>query len=448
MASSFALPPRIMTRRRSVTAAVVVALLFALLALFHFGIPSPVAPADPLETQARRFVELALAFGLTDAQEIDTYFGPESLRPKPGTKAPSFDQLETDLDQLARDISADPGPASPRRMRLEGRIASLQALIHTIQRPRSVSFDEEAKQVFGIDTTTIDQAAMARARSELDRLLPGPGAVSARVDAFRARYVIPANKREIIFARALGECRRRTRAHWPLPPTERLDVEFTSNVDAAWHRYRGGYRSQLQINPTAIAFLGSSLDVACHEAYPGHHSQFLMQDLAAGAAGLPIEERLVILRSPDTIFREGAANYGVDLAFPSADRLAFERDILFPLAGFNPAEAEKFEKVRALIDVLAPATVPILRDYRDGRLMADDAAIALRRDALVSSPEALLAFVDQFGPYALGYTLARNWVADRVAADTRNGDRWAALRRYVAAPGLPSPAITPTKDTP
>jgi hypothetical protein len=432
---------RMSPRRIAIVAGAVLLLLAGLVAL-RLHAPSPVAPVAPIEAQARRFVELALAFGQTDEKEVDAYFGPDSLRPKIGSKAPSLDDLQRDLSRLGTDIAADSSPAMPRRTRLASRVAHLQALIGTIQHPRNLSFDEEAKQVYDIDPVPLDTAAMARAEKELAKLLPGASPLADRVDAFRARYVIPEAKREAVFLRALGECRRRTRAHWPLPATERVDIEWTSSVDAAWHRYKGGFRSQLQINPNAVAFLGSAIDVACHEAYPGHHAQFVMQDVAPGRGGLPIEERVVLLRSPDSMFREGAANYGVDLAFPPADRLVFERDILFPLAGFAPVEADKFEKVRALIDVIAPATAPILREYRDGRLTADAAATALQRDALVSSPQALLGFVDQFGPYALGYTVARDWVARRVAAAAGSGDRWPALRRYIAAAGMPAPSAT------
>ncbi|PZU07461.1 MAG: hypothetical protein DI605_15470 [Sphingomonas sp.] len=441
-----------MNRRRIALVSAGILLLLALLAAVRLGLPSPLAPPDPLERQASRFAELALAFGQTDKKEVDAFFGPDTLRPNADRPTPSLDDLQRDLAALAADIAKDPGPASPHRTRLLSRVTHLQALIETIQKPRAVSFDDEARRVYGIDPVPVDMAAIAAARTELERLLPGPGRLADRVDAFRARYVIPEGKREALFDRALAECRRRTRAHWDLPATERLDVEWTAGVDAAWHRYSGGYRSQLQINPNAVAFLGSAIDVACHEGYPGHHAQFVMQDVAAGRGGLPVDERVILLRSPDSMFREGAANYGVDLAFPPADRLAFERDVLFPLAGFPPAEAAKFEKVRALIDRISPATAPILRDYRDGRLSAEAASAALQRDALVTSPEALLGFVDELGPYALGYTVARDWVAGRVARAAATpegrGDRWAILRAYVAAPGMPPTRSAESKDQP
>lgn len=430
-----------LARKRLAWVAAGLLLLVALLAALRFGMPSPLATVDPVDAHARRFVQLALSLGRIQEREVDAYSGPEMLRPNSADPAPSLETIESDLKILADGISRD--PVSPRQARLLARTTHLRALVQTIRDPASVSFDEEAKRVYGMFPVPIDTEALARTAAELARLLPGPGPLATRIEAFRAHYVIPENRRRAVFDRALGECRARTRAHWPLPAGERLDIQWTGAVDAAWHRYLGDYRSRLQINPRAVAFLGSALDVACHEGYPGHHAQFVMQDRKARPHGLPLEERIVLLRSPDSMFREGAANYGVDLAFPADERLAFQRDVLFPLAGFAPAEAARFEAVRVRIDRLSAATVPILRDYRDGHLPAEAAAAALRREALVSSPEALLGFVDQLGPYVLGYTVARDWVAREMGG----GDRWTALLAAVERPGI-TPRPGPPKDKP
>ena len=42
------------------------------------------------------------------------------------------------------------------------------------------------------------------------------------------------------------------------------------------------------------------------------------------------------LFSPQSLIAEGTANYGIEVAFPRPERLAFERDVLFPLAGLDP----------------------------------------------------------------------------------------------------------------
>jgi hypothetical protein len=329
---------------------------------------------------------------------------------------------------LRADLKAD--ARSPRRDRLAARIDHLIALAGILRSPRQLSFAQEARQVYGITLPAQDTAALGRARAELARLLPGSGSLTARVDAFRDRFLIPEAKRKAVFQRALAECRARTAAHWPLPRGEKLDVEWRDGADAAWHRYAGRGRSMLRINPAAVAYPGTALDVACHEAYPGHHAQFLM--MAAQKGGMPVEDTVVILRSPEQVLREGAANYGVDLAFPQKDRIAFTRNILFPLAGFNPAETEKYVTVHRLVGELALSAMPILRDYRDGKIRFDRAAATLERDALISSPQALLQFTDALGAYTTGYTVARDLVRDCVETRGAKGDDpWAILRAIV-----------------
>ena len=201
----------------------------------------------------------------------------------------------------------------------------------------------QAHRIYGLALPPPDQAGQARALAKLDRLLPGRSDLTSRLTAWRAHFVIPEARRKAVFLRALTECRARTQAQWSLPPDEKLDIVWNTDVPAAWQRYQGHHRSRLEINPAAVADPGSALDVACHEAYPGHHAQFLALD----AASPVVEDTVVILRSPEQMLREGAAVYGAELAFP--DRLAFMRDVLFPLAGFDRREAASFLPVhRAL----------------------------------------------------------------------------------------------------
>jgi hypothetical protein len=399
-------------------------------------IPPPPIPADRLEMQARQFVILALSLARLDPKEIDAYYGPKALEAQLHGPAPSFDVLQDALARLRSDLESD--ASSLRRDRLRAKVGHLIALVGIIKAPRSLAFDEEARRVYGIALPPVDPARRRQVLAALDALLPGQDSLAMRVTAFNNRFVVPADKRRAVFARALSECRVRTLSHWPLPHGERLEIDWTGGVDAAWHRYQGRYRSLLQINPLAVAYLGSNIDVACHEAYPGHHAQFVTMAANAGSRDLSLEDTVVILRSPEQVLREGAANYGIDLAFPPQDRLAFERDVLFPIAGFPPKEAERYVQVHRLVAELALSVMPILRDYRDGKLSFDTAAASLEHDALISSSQALLQYTDALGAYTAGYTVARDLVRDCVEARSRatGRDRWSVLRSIVAKEDL------------
>jgi hypothetical protein len=392
---------------------------------------------DSVERQAERYVVLTLALAQRFPTEVDAYFGPRSLNDRATRSSPTLQQLQRSTQRLLEELRL-PRDRNPRRAELLQRVTSFDALLRTMSDPGKNTFDEEARSVYDIEAVPLDPAALSRARRQLDRLLPGSGSLAERVDRFRGRFVIPLGSRAAVFERAMKECRARTLAQWQLPQEETLDVTLTRDVQSAWHRYEGHYHSTLKVNPEAVAFLGSAIDVACHEGYPGHHTQFVLMELEAGPTGLSVEKTVVLLRSPISLLREGAADYGVDLVFPPAERLAFERDVLFPLAGLDAADAAKYGMVHRLVRELGSSVVPILRAYRDHRLATDRAGGELQRAALVSSPGPLLAFVDQLGPFVLGYTVVHEQVDRYIETRSKlsGQDPWSILRRILAREDL------------
>jgi len=436
MASAAAFSPMGGGRHGRWPAGLYLALLTVVLALVTFLTMREARTATPADTEAEaiRYVRLALALDRLREGEVDSWFGPAALnRPEPDDPV-DLGQLDRAVGDLADDLTI-PGEDHDELHR-----ASLRTLVHGLSEVTAIMiergerhFYQEASRLYGIaPPTDVEAVRWRRARAELEVLLPGEAPLAARVKAFRGRFVVPVDRQQAIFERALAECRKRTLARWKLPSGERLDIIWTDAVPAAWHRYKGAFRSVLQINRQALALPGQAIDLACHEGYPGHHAQFVVADAAAAPDGLPIEERLTLLRSPGNMIREGAADAGVELAFPEEERFAFLRGVLFPLAGFDPADAERYVQFEALERVASGASLPILARYRDGVLDRDRAADALAEEALVASPGALLDFTDRYGAYVASYTLARDRV--RAALDSSCGNPWTALRALVERP--------------
>jgi hypothetical protein len=384
-----------------------------------------------LDTVAEDYVRLALALGRTVPREIDGYSGPSELRDAVTTLSPA--EIARRAHALGAGLAAS-GPAEDqaRRMRIVAQLRALHTVASThASQPTPLPFDAEARELYGLaDTVAVSLADVDVARRALARLAPGPGALIDRVSALRARFLVPRDRRRPAFEAAVAECRARTAAHWPLPQGEHVRLAWgLGGPWGAWHRYEGGFASVLDVSTASLELADSIVDVACHESYPGHHAQFVLLDHAAGQGRPDAELTVALLRSPLSTLREGAASYAVDLAFPPADRLRFERDVLFPLAGLDPRGAADMLRLRALLRRVEPAVAPIARAYRDGRLSREAAAQRLRDEALVAVPGPLLRFVDELGAYVVGYGAARDRVAAAVEARASSAgvDRWRAL---------------------
>ena len=94
----------------------------------------------------------------------------------------------------------------------------------------------------------------------------------------------------------------------------------------------------IQVNTDLPITIDRAIDLACHEGYPGHHVyNASLEKALVRDRGWP-EFSVYALFSPQSLVAEGSANHGVAVAFPGAERVAFERATLFPLATVAAAD--------------------------------------------------------------------------------------------------------------
>ncbi len=395
------------------------------------------SPQAIMEKQAQTYVELALGLDQQKEGEVDSYFGPPELLEKAQGSTRSLEELLADSRSLANSINESKVPETEARAQhLLEKVEQLITVIELIQAPGKLPFREETETLYGLSLPR-EMVSYQDKLDELESLLPGRGTLAFKLASYNNKLVIPADKRETVFEAALAECRQRTLDHWQLPADESLGIKWTRDVQAAWHQYEGANKSTLRINGLTIGLVSGAVDLACHEGYPGHHAQFVLMDNADNVQGLPIEDSLVLLRSPGSVLREGAANAGIDLVFPFAERLAFERDVLFPIAGLSATEAETNLKIHTLVNELSSAVVPIIEEYYNGDTIFNASSFRLEREAMISSPIALLEFVDEYGTYSMGYTVARDMINTHLDA-LPESRRWEALASLIIQPASKS----------
>ena len=391
-----------------------------------------------LDAAARSYVALMLALGERDADSLDSYHGPAAWQAQARAEHATLADIRARARALADSLVAhtyDAGDDEPRRAFLVRQLRAAASRVDVLLGARP-PFDEEARLLFGL--TPQSDAAMrapardpAAVRAELDRLLPGRGDLAARYAAFDRLFLVTPDRLTAVLSRAIDGCRAATRAHVALPD-EKVTVELLGDLPwSAFTRYDGHFSSRVQVNASLPLTVDRALDLACHEAYPGHHTIAVLLDARFGDRR---PELFVLpLFSPQSLLHEAAASLAPSLAFPGDTRAAFERDVLFPLAGLDASRAERHVAVARLVDELHPLVSRVARQYLDGGLDFPRAAAALEREALMPSADATLKFLNQFRSYAAAYTIGRDRLASSVAAG------WDAYVRVVSDPAQTVP---------
>jgi hypothetical protein len=389
---------------------------------------------------------LTLDAGTQEEEYVDAYYGPPALQAAAKENPRSLAQLiiETRALTAAIDVALPSIKVVSERRRavaLRGMLIAADTRLQMLQ-GRKFAFNDEARGQFATVPELKPLAYYDAILANLETLIPGDGPLSARVDAFNERYIIPKDRLQPVFDAAIAECKRRTAQYINLPAGETFVMEFvTGKPWSGYNYYKGNYKSLIQINTDLPIRISRAVDLGCHEGYPGHHVLNLMVEEQMARKNGWKEYEVNPLYSPTSVLSEGSANYGIDLAFPASERLAFERDILYPIAGLNPNSAQAFWEMQQMTEALSGARLTIAKMYLDG-VVSSAQALELTQKYLLLSParaEQSIKFTDHYRSYVINY----GWGKDLVRAYIERGnpdatERWRRMEKILSEPTVPT----------
>jgi hypothetical protein len=412
----------------------------------------PMRSPTAVDRVAEGYVKLVLALGVHDADYVDAYYGPPAWRDEAAAAKVGLDAIGGRAAALLTELKGAPaGSDELSRLRheyLEKQLSALSARVRLLKGER-LSFDEESKALYDAVAPTNSEAHLQKILDTLEKRFPGQGPLVSRYDAFRRQFVIPRDRLDEVFQTAIQACRERTSKHVQLPADEKFTVEYVTNKSwSGYNWYKGGFTSLIQVNTDLPIYIDRAIDLACHEGYPGHHvyNVLLEKNLVKDRGWT--EFSAYPLFSPQSLIAEGTANFGIEVAFPGKDRVEFERTVLFPAAGLDPARAAEYYEVAALVDQLSYAGNEAARRYINKEIDAKAAAAWLERYALMPADRAAqrVRFFDQYRSYVINYNLGKDMI--RRYIDSRGGTadhpevRWAEFEKLLSSPRLPSGLTT------
>ncbi len=398
---------------------------------------------------AESYVKLALAVGQHDTDYVDAYSGPEEWKAAAERENKPLDAIRREATPLMAELARLGVSGQPEiiRLRREYLIKQMQAMITRVDMQEGVllPFDDESRALYDAVSPRHPESHYQELIDRLDAKLPGEGSVVDRYVRFKDAFVIPPDRLDAVFTAAIEEARRRTRQHLELPANESFVVEYVTDKPwSGYNWYKGNGHSLIEINTDLPIYIDRAVDLACHEGYPGHHvyNVLLEHHLAKGRGW--VEFSIYPLFSPQSLISEGSANFGREVAFSPDERLAFERDVLFPLAGLDPQGVEAYYDVLDLAKELRYAGNEAARRYLDGEIDKEGAVDFLSRFSLMSTERAeqRVKFIDQYRSYVINYNLGEDlvkaYIEGRGGTDADTAKRWEEFGRLLASPRLPS----------
>lgn len=344
-----------------------------------------------------------------------------------------LDGLVTRIDRIKP--SADPLLAMRQRY-IRAHLVSYALQLQ----PEKLAALPVAKQVelaYGFVPVFPDLASVDPAIDALDRALPGPGSLSERIDAMKKRAQVPKDKIEPVVRTALAECRRRSAARLKMPKEE-LTVSFPDDkLIPAQANYEGNGKGAIAISTDYPADVDRLLTTACHEAYPGHHTHLATLDERLWTGRGWIEGKVGMFFEPLFAVSDAISEYGTGMVFPLEERMKYEREVLFPLAGLSMQDEASWRAYISARSAVLGATSTVMRDYLDKKIDRDRAIELSMRYRLMTrgSAEQLVKMADALGILLIASD--QGWLAiDRAFAGKPIDEQWRLLQRMEEEPML------------
>lgn len=402
-------------------------------------------PIDYINSYAEHYVILVLATGKYDDNYVDAYFGPDKLQESADSIQYGIDTLIAKANCLKSKLeNYNTTPFDKLNLMRHKHLAIMtNSLIAHLNHLNSteLNFDEQAEKIYDCHPPHYSYEHFDSILLQLDSIIPGEGNLRERFVKFQKDFIIPPDSLNSVFMAAIDEGRKRTSEYISLPEDDNFVIEYVEDKPwAAYNWYKGDNFSLIEVNTDVDVYIDRAVGLACHEGYPGHHVYHsLLERKFVDEYGW-VEFSIYPLFSPMAVISEGTANYGISLAFPEEDRIKFEKELLFPMAGLDTSNVELYYKINKLRSKLSFVSNEVARDYLSNKITRNEARELLMKYQLRKSSRAdkYLDFIDTYGAYVLTYNYGEQLVKNYVESHASiHPEKWQVFYNLLITPFVP-----------
>lgn len=259
---------------------------------------------------------------------VDAYFGPPELKIQAQQRKP--DEIITALTALRAEVRASNYPQQ-RKGYLDVQLRGMETTARRLA-GEPIAYRDEVRACFDIEPIFTPETSFDAANAELEALLPGPGSLAERLDQWRRSFEVTPDVARQMIAVIAAEARTRTQQMLiALPDVDAVQFELVSDKPwSGYNWYLGQGRSLVEINTDLPIRASSLLDLVCHEAYPGHHTEHALKEMRLYHERGWGEQAIQLINVPECVISEGIATLAADMIFGDS-AYAWAAEQIYPL---------------------------------------------------------------------------------------------------------------------
>lgn len=278
----------------------------------------------------RDYLEIVLRLRKLVPGWVESYVGPPELTEAVDAEEDvSGERLRESVEELAERVRREETEADRSRWLL-AQLGAISTALLWLGGER-LRYETLFERCHGAFVELVADRQFEQAHVLLDRALPGRGDVAERYRAWTEAQLVPRERLQTSLELAAGEMRCRCRELFGLPNGEEVTWELVSGVPWAGNaEYIGQRRTRIRINLDLPINSPRLLELVCHEAYPGHHTENVCKDASLIHAAGREELAVFVYPTPQALLSEGSGCYALE-ALLGNDAEAVAADLLRPM---------------------------------------------------------------------------------------------------------------------
>jgi hypothetical protein len=290
------------------------------------------------------YLELCLRLGRHIDGLVDSYYGPPEISARieaEELREPS--RLVADAAVLLTSLD-DGGLDEQRRCWLRSQLGGLETVARKLA-GEEVAYEDEVERCYGVRPRWADEDAFEAAHRELDESLPGTGSLAERYQAWREDDALQGEELATVYRALLEDFRARTKALVGLPEAEDVEVHYvTDKAWAAYNYYLGGMRSRIEVNTDAPLTPSFVVELAAHEAYPGHHTEHAWKEQVRVRDAGELEESAQMIGTPAALIAEGIAGLAAEILLGDEEQEVTAKHVADTAVAYDPDVSRAVQK--------------------------------------------------------------------------------------------------------